>query len=66
MSLDTDESGGRVRAYGKNGKPGAVLTVNDRGGRVGVIGKGEVGASMGINEHGNGVVATYDKDGNQR
>lgn len=52
-----------VAAYGKDGKSAAALRIGELGGKVGVTGKGEGKAAMGINVYGNGAVSTYDKNG---
>ena len=63
-SLGVSEHGGRVSTYGKDGKPAVALGNYEHGGFVKVKGKGEGEALMSINEYGNGVVFTYDKNGN--
>ena len=47
--------------YGKDAKSLAVLDIDNDGGRVLVNGKGEGAVAIGINEHGNGAVSTWDK-----
>ena len=61
--LMTDENGGRLNVYGKEGTSRVRLGVNENGGLVQVDGKGEGSALMGINEYGNGAVSTWDKNG---
>ena len=74
-SLGIDERGGAVSVFGKDGiscKDGkrsissAILGIGEHGGQVEVFGKGEGKAGMGINEYGNGVVASWDKNGYRR
>ncbi len=64
VRLTTAEHGGVVSAIGKDGKSVAGLGVIEHGGVVQVKGKGEGMAVMLINEYGNGVVSTTDKNGN--
>ena len=62
--LAIDEHGGYISANGETGRR-AHMTIGEHGGRVGVGGngssKGE--AVMAVNEYGNGVVSTWDKNG---
>ncbi len=51
---------------GKESKPVIRLSIDERGGHVSVYGKGKGQAAMGINEYGNGVVSTWDKNGNRQ
>lgn len=53
-----------LAAYGKDAASVAGLRGGEHGGKVGVTGTGERKAAMGINVYGNGVVSTYDKNGN--
>ena len=63
-SLGIDEHGGVVGVRGKGGKAQASwLSIDENGGRVDLIGKGEGKVAIGINEYGNGVVSTWDKNG---
>ena len=62
--LGVDEHGGSVSTYSKDGKSVASLPITEHGGHVQVNGKGEGEALMSINEYGNGVVITWDKNGN--
>lgn len=64
--LGVHEHGGVVSVGGKATGMGAQLGVNERGGIVQVEGKGESAAVMSISEYGNGVVATWDKNGYQQ
>ena len=66
LALTGDEHGGRVYVYGKNRIPipKVSLGVTEHGGYIQVKGKGE--AVMSINEHGNGAITTWDKDGNKQ
>ena len=59
--LGGGEHGGAVIATGDGGFAGMAIT--EHGGRVEFNGKGEGSAFMGINEYGNGTVATWDKNG---
>lgn len=61
--LVTEKRGGRVAAFGKAGK--VLLYTDEHGGSVSVYGKGsnESRAVMGVNEYGNGMVSTWDKNG---
>ena len=63
--LRVDEHGGGVSAFGKDGQLAAMLTAKEHGGHVhvGGKGKGKGAAVLGINEYGNGVVSTWDKNG---
>lgn len=62
-SIWVNAHGGSVDIRGKDGKLKAVLAVTEHGGSVEVAGKDEGAAVMGINEFGNGVVWTRDKNG---
>ena len=58
--------GGDVIILGKDGKLGAVLSVNEHGGIVSISGKdGKSGAWLGVYEHG-GDLAAYDRFGKIR
>lgn len=63
--LGISEAGGYVDAYSKEGTRAWWLGITKHGGSVRVSGKGEGKgqAIMGINEYGNGVVSTIDKNG---
>ena len=62
MRGDEYGKGGVVRVYSKDGKTGASMRIYEHGGAVSVFG-GISGASMGVNEYGNGEVTTTDKNG---
>ena len=73
VNVSVDEDGGYVGVYHANGR-GAAMRIGEHGGRVGVHGKvggepraqisgDELRALMSVNESGNGVVSTWDKDG---
>ena len=56
--IGSDEDGGSVTVWGykrPTGVPSALLSLHEK--------KGELRALMGVNEYGNGVVATWDKNG---
>ena len=54
--------GGQVVVFGKDGKPGALLGVDEYGGGLNVFGKdGKSGAMLNVNEHG-GSVSVFGKD----
>ena len=61
--LSTGEHGGTVSLYDKGGETRVVLNTDEHGGLIGVYGKGEGQAAMGINEYGNGAGSTWDKNG---
>ena len=66
-TINLNRHGGRVMVFGR-GMDGeqAGVKVNEHGGIVAVYGKDNAGASravMGVNEHGNGAIATWDKNG---
>ena len=64
--LRTDEHGGVVIAYGKDGGSHAGLGIDEHGGRVGAYGRGPGRSLMSINEYGNGAVHTWDKNGERQ
>ena len=56
--IGSDEDGGSVTVWGykrPTDLPSAMLNLHEK--------KGELRALMGVNEYGNGVVATWDKNG---
>ena len=56
--IGSDEDGGSVTVWGykrPTNLPSAMLNLHEK--------KGELRALMGVNEYGNGVVATWDKNG---
>ena len=56
--IGSDEDGGSVTVWGykrQTGVPSALLSLSEK--------KGELRALMGVNEYGNGVVATWDRNG---
>ena len=56
--IGSDEDGGSVTVWGykrPTGVPSALLSLSEK--------KGELRALMGVNEYGNGVVATWDRNG---
>lgn len=56
--IGSDEDGGSVTVWDykrPTGVPSALLSLHEK--------KGELRALMGVNEYGNGVVATWDKNG---
>lgn len=66
VGLRSAENGGHIGVWGKDGKSLVGLGIDEDGGRIDVTGKSEGGASMGINEYGNGTVYTWDKNGYRR
>ena len=57
----------RLEVVDADGKPGVILTVDDDGGRVEVLGKdGKVKAGLGVTEHGDGLVGVRGKDGKSK
>ena len=66
VTITTDEQGGVVTAYGKNGHSEASLRVEEDGGRVAVVGKdGQTRAFLFTDGH-TGRVGTADKFGSFR
>ena len=62
--LGTGEDSGLVGVYGKEiDKSRAVMVVNEHGGAVAIDGEGETRAVIAVNEYGDGVVNTWDKNG---
>ena len=63
--MSVAEYGGHVGVYGKDGGGSAQMQINKNGGFVGVYGRGNASsrALIGVNEHGNGGVSTWDKNG---
>ena len=61
--LNTTQYGGSVAVVRNDGKLGGMLHVDEYGGQVMVRSKGEGFAEIGISEHGNGIVSTWDKNG---
>ena len=61
--LNASDRGGRVEVYGKVGR--AALSIGDHGGRVSVYGTGDSKSKvvMSVNEHGNGGVSSWDRNG---
>ncbi len=64
-SISVGEDGGEVAVNGKDGTQQTRIHTTENGGRVDVFGKGssKSRAAMGVNEYGNGVVKTWDKNG---
>ena len=52
-----------IAVVDSGGKPWCFIYSGEHGGFVGVRGKGEGRASMGINPSGNGAISTWDKNG---
>lgn len=63
VSLHADEHRGSVNVYDKGMRYGGILSVDKYGGFFMLDGKGEGKVAIGINEYGNGVVSTWDKNG---
>ncbi len=63
VSMGIEGDGGYVSVSGKDDKSSAGMRIDEHGGVIGVHGKGESQAVMGINEYGNGVISMWDKDG---
>lgn len=63
VTITVDEHGGVFNSIGNDGKSRVRLGIDRYGGVIKVQGKGEGAAVMGINEYGNGVVSTWDKNG---
>ncbi len=66
VTLKNMEYGGGVVAFDKGGEVRATLGIIKDGGFVQVKGKGEGKVVMLIDDYGNGVVATLDKNGDQQ
>jgi hypothetical protein len=65
--MSADETGGFVGVSSKASGGIASMNVDEYGGKFGAFGKGsdKAGASMGINEYGNGAIGLWDKNGNK-
>ena len=61
--LDIDGYGGRVAVFGKDEGSGATLSIDQHGGVVSAFGNGKGVAAIGINECGDGMANTWDKNG---
>ena len=69
VGLYSSEGGNWVSVFNKQTKTAVDLSHTEYGGRVDVwgnVGNHNPRAMMDINEHGNGVVATWDKNGNRQ
>ena len=67
-TMGIGKNGGSVDVFGKDGGGGATMGIDEDGGLVSVHGRGDPNtrAVMGVNEHGNGAVSTWDKNGYRR
>ncbi|MDE0506924.1 MAG: hypothetical protein OXI86_22840 [Candidatus Poribacteria bacterium] len=62
--LGTGEDGGLIGVYSKEiDGSRAVMVVNKQGGAVAICGEGDTRAVIAVNGYGNGVVNTWDKNG---
>ena len=65
-SLSSNLGLGRVVVWGEDGYPKVGLNVSKHAGRVVVWGRGKGQATMSIDESGNGVISTWDKNGDRQ
>ena len=65
-SLSSNLGLGRVMVWGEDGYPKVGLNVTKQAGRVVVWGRGKGQATMSIDESGNGVISTWDKNGDRQ
>lgn len=53
----------RLEVVDADGETRIILRIDEHGGKVGVTGKGEGMAAMGINVYGSGAISVYDTNG---
>ncbi len=63
--IGNEEYGATVSVYGRNGPSDGMvrISVAEHGGIVSVYGEGKSQIAMGINEHGNPAIGSWDKNG---